>query len=447
MLTRPPDVFRAKRARSIRRRVHPRCGTIAAVNRALASLALSVALLGCGEAPCPSGQTRCNSLCRDTLTDPAACGACGRLCPAGAACVNGVCQCPAGKLPCGTSCVDVLTDPQNCGACRDRCEVAGANPSLGACVGGACVCQNGASPCPALDPECRDLQNDPGNCGACGNACTRTGSACQGGGCVCPGTRPTACDPPEVAAPLCANLTSDAANCGACGNACTRSGAVCKDSTCACPASKPDLCDPPQVPAALCANLSTDPAHCGSCGARCATGATCSSRVCKCPTGQVECAGACVNPQTDPTNCGGCGNVCAAGLSCTLGVCCASTGSVCGATGAKVCCAGSACCGSGACQTVHSNGLGQSTYDCNPLGTYTEAAATAAANAWSATGNTYVGGELQCETASCVGRQTTSNCAVWCWDNPVRGRVRASGSVQCLCPKSLDSTSVSPTWN
>jgi hypothetical protein len=40
---------------------------------------------------CPSGQTQCNGTCTDTRVDSQNCGACGKVCPPEAACINGVC--------------------------------------------------------------------------------------------------------------------------------------------------------------------------------------------------------------------------------------------------------------------------------------------------------------------------------------------------------------------
>jgi len=46
-----------------------------------------------GAAACGATQTCCPSGCRDLSTDPSNCGACGRACFNGFACVAGVCQC------------------------------------------------------------------------------------------------------------------------------------------------------------------------------------------------------------------------------------------------------------------------------------------------------------------------------------------------------------------
>jgi hypothetical protein len=92
------------------------------------------------------------------------------------------------------------------------------------------------------------------------------------------------------------------------------------------------------------------------------------------------------------SNCGGCGRACSsshvAQPQCAFGVCistCQSGFVNCSTPNAPTpddgCeCAGSACC-SGACQTAHTNGLGQNFYDCVALDTYNVNQATEACNA------------------------------------------------------------------
>ncbi|MFL5439322.1 MAG: hypothetical protein ACJ79W_09195, partial [Myxococcales bacterium] len=94
-------------------------------------------------------------------------------------------------------------------------------------------------------------------------------------------------------------------------------------------------------------------------------------------------------------------------------------------------------------QTQHNNGLGQLYFDCNflysPQNPTTEQAATAAANAWSAIGTN----RGICDPF-CIGRQTGSQCAVWCYGGSnVAGRVSLNTlSNVCVCPNPG-----SPTWN
>jgi hypothetical protein len=107
------------------------------------------------------------------------------------------------------------------------------------------------------------------------------------------------------------------------------------------------------------------------------------------------------------------------------------------------CCpGGTQCCSNGACQTQHSNGLGQSYYDCNPLysaAQTTSAAAKAAADAWNA--GTDIPGICD---AYCLSRQTASQCATWCYGiSNFAGRVALNTTNNvCICP-----VAGSPTWN
>ena len=151
------------------------------------------------------------------------------------------------------------------------------------------------------------------------------------------------------------------------------------------------------------------------------------------------CKGACVDFQDDWANCGSCGHACTTGVPCRSSVCCSAVRPVCGGT----CCAGgSACCGD-LCPTEHENGLGQVFFDCNPLGTYTHDSALSAADAWTTTGTTYDGTTL-CG-ASCIGRQTTTTCAVWCWAGGWQGQVALGSTLVCQCPGATGA--VTATWN
>src|SRR5208282_5635146 len=108
---------------------------------------------------------------------------------------------------------------------------------------------------------------------------------------------------------------------------------------------------------------------------------------------------------TDPGNCGGCGVTCTAGHSCNGGVC------------SGACSNGQPACPSGACQTTHSNGLGQNYYDCNPLGTYTSVTATEAGSAYELS----IGGTAANVSGgwSCTGSSLVSVCATNTSGNPL----------------------------
>jgi hypothetical protein len=73
--------------------------------------------------------------------DPNNCGSCGRACPMGKSCKNGLCdgECPAAcsfpEVCCAGTCANILNDPLNCRACgRDCNKVTG----IGICLVGIC---------------------------------------------------------------------------------------------------------------------------------------------------------------------------------------------------------------------------------------------------------------------------------------------------------------------
>jgi hypothetical protein len=171
-------------------------------------------------------------------------------------------------------------------------------------------------------------------------------------------------------------------------------------------------------------------------------------------------AGSDCGPVDTTTNCSACGVTCdtthSTGATCTGTTCqytgCSSGYSDCDKTapdqnGCE--CATPACCNS-QCQTVHSNGVGQNFYDCNPLNTHTLASAIEACVAYAKT----VGGNAN----DCIGgwgcpQGSMSNLAVcyssqggmvvcsnYCWTylGPTIGDVQAC---QGACNASL------ATWN
>jgi hypothetical protein len=160
---------------------------------------------------------------------------------------------------------------------------------------------------------------------------------------------------------------------------------------CSCPNAAPDFCAGPNV----CTDLGKDPANCGSCGFRCGSNSRCSSGTC-CGDGGVVCSGAC--------------------------------------------CPGAVCCSGDTCPTRHSNGLGGQFFDCNPLGTHTQASQKAAADAWKP-GNDLTG--FPCTNTLCLKREATDQCALFCDNGAVT--LSQQGSIVCLCPEMLPA--VTSTWN
>jgi hypothetical protein len=171
-------------------------------------------------------------------------------------------------------------------------------------------------------------------------------------------------------------------------------------------------------------------------------------------------AGSDCGPLDTTTNCGACGASCdtthSSGASCTAGGCqyasCSTGYSDCDKTAPDTngCeCATPGCCNT-QCQTVHSNGVGQSFYDCNPTGTHTLASAIEACLAYAKTvggnANDCVGGwgcpqgSMQ-NVAVCYSAQGGMVvCSNYCWTyiGATTGDVQ---SCQGACTNSL------ATWN
>lgn len=340
---------------------------------------------------------------------------------------------------CGVTCVDLQTSADHCGACGHGC-------GLGSCVAGACVCETTpatVTSCGAASsPECADTATDGANCGTCGHGCSKelAGSQCAGGACQCLDPRPDRC------ASGCKNLQTDASNCGDCGHACPLTNDVCVGGACQCPAGLPDTCGSSP---GTCVSKAKDPKNCGDCGHACPAAATCSGSTCQCPAATPTICAAtntCANLKSDVNNCGACGIVCAAGASCTTPTnattaqCACPTGDVvCGRSSgvAGKCCAGNGCCPSGACQTAHANGLGQSYYDCGALDEHTQSQAVAAAQAWAPAGTPVE--STTCVDCICAIQGTQA--AVWCYaGGTAAGRVGLyDGVTSCLatpgCPQ------------
>lgn len=203
--------------------------------------ALARGNLAAAQLTCDTGETACNGVCVDLLTDEANCGACGEVCNSdlvGVACIAGACvrtSCPAAlPLQCGETvddCVDPTTDPNNCGACGVVC-------TGGVCVGGACgACDEGETACGGV---CVATCCDNNNCGACGVVCTG-GLTCFEGQCDCP-SGDCGCDEGQVdCGGTCVATCCDNNNCGGCGIVCT-GGLTCFEGICDCPSGD---CDDP----------------------------------------------------------------------------------------------------------------------------------------------------------------------------------------------------------
>jgi len=279
---------------------------------------------------------------------------------------------------------------------------------------------------------CRDTTADLAHCGgcrACGNDHVATpscaGGLCQStcspgfGNCVQPAA-PSADDGCET------DLLTTATSCGGCGRGCATSNTAvlaCADSLCTstCQSNFAN-CSRPAAPASddgCETSIASTTTSCGACGRSCSMNhvlaPVCANRVCTstCMPGYMNC----LKP-TNPTGDDGCE------------------------------CAGNACCPGSTCQLSHSNGLGQTWFDCVALGTHTLTQAEAARNASTLVAVT--DSTLACgDSTPAVCRQTDTTCACWGYmtGTPNAGRVHLNGGADptpttCKCPVVGD-----PTWN
>lgn len=324
-------------------------------------------LCGCGSGGACAGtkNTCCGGSCKDTQTDPEACGDCAgacdttrshvvRTCAAGNCeypCAPGYARCPAGST--APSCdTDLSTDVANCGGCNQACPTNLPHVTQVGCSQGACgivQCASGYADCngnPADGCEA-NLASDSNHCGACNTACTSqpytSATACQSAACVvtscaaghanCDTQYPNGC---EVA------TSSDINNCGACGTVCSTpanaSGVACQSSACVLSGCNGGFANCNGQYGDGCETSLTTIQNCGSCGTVCggrpnAAGYACSAGNCAvatCSAGFANCNGqygdGCEVNVTTVQNCGSCGNACGgrpnvAGYVCSGGGC------------------------------------------------------------------------------------------------------------------------------
>lgn len=120
----------------------------------------------CGSSTPTPGQMPCNGTCVDTNTNSNNCGTCGKVCPQGQSCSNGVC-CNSGGVGCGTFC----------------------------CNAGDTCCGNNSC-CPAGSTCCN--YNGRSFCSAVGNICCGNGASCPSTQKCCVGADGTpTCNPPD----------------------------------------------------------------------------------------------------------------------------------------------------------------------------------------------------------------------------------------------------------
>ncbi len=140
--------------------------------------------------------------------------------------------CPSGQSKCDGVCVNLLTDIDNCGQCGSVCSEVCSN---GVCKGGSGTTTDTGPSCNDFQIECSGLcvdpENDPQNCGGCGIDCG-PGGYCDIGDCAFPPEPCVTCAEaiteklgvPNVCAGTSASLYMNVVSCvcdGACGFACS----------------------------------------------------------------------------------------------------------------------------------------------------------------------------------------------------------------------------------
>jgi hypothetical protein len=95
------------------------------------------------------------------------------------------------------------------------------------------------------------------------------------------------------------------------------------------------------------------------------------------------------------------------------------------------------CCGD-TCETIHSNGAGETYYDCNPLGTYGVAAAMAACTAFANGDASRCSGGWDCHSTMDDKQvcyvDASGNCQTYCW---TYSGTTAGMLSDCTCPATL----------
>jgi hypothetical protein len=419
---------------------------------------------GCHYTKCAAGLIDCNSAapdldgCDTSMTSTSACGACGIACDTtnsvGASCVmggNGVvsCQytsCEDGFADCDTTapntdgCETSLKTPDNCGACGKKCDTTNSNgPS---CTdGNTCQyasCKNGYVDCKSDAPDtdgCETMAAS-NSCTACGmpcdsshstsNGCDTSGSSafCKYSACAA-GWKDCNTTPPDTNG--CDTQINTPNNCGDCGISCdttNSNGAQCTSGACTYSGCKPGFldCNGTVVPNADgCESSSKSVASCGACGVKCKT-----------TTGTASCNGST------------CSYACSSGTSdCNAGTAPNADGCECPTPG---------CCGAGKCQTVHTNGLGGSYYDCGTTKTYNQTTATEACEAAAGAGNCkatmvccgLLGTCLLADATQSACGIVGSSCYCWQWVGGYPGTLQAEPLSACTATCGAKSDK---TWN
>ena len=429
---------------------------------------------GCGPLDTPTNCTACGFACDTTHSSGASCS--GTSCEY-TGCASGWADCTK-TAPDTNGCETQTNTATNCSACGVACDTA---HSTGAtCNGQTCQysgCAAGWEDCITTPPDsdgCETYAGSTDNCGACGQTCDTTHSA--GASCVASDCQYTGClsgwadcnkTPPDTNG--CETQTNSITNCGACGAACDTSrsvGASCNGTTClytGCDTGYAD-CNKASPDTDGCESSLTSTSSCGACGVACGSTnvatASCNGTTCSyvCASGWADCTttapntDGCETPTNTTSNCSACGDVCTpnnataaacSGLSCSYT--CDANHSDCNAgsppdtDGCE--CATPSCCAGGTntgapCQTTHTDGVGNSFYDCNNLSTFSSVTAIEACTAYALS----VGGTAaDCSDGWTCSDPTTpstvcygADCSTYCWGYTAG---KDAGEVEnCSCP-------------
>lgn len=315
---------------------------------------------------------------------------------------------------------DMATDNDaraTCSASPDNCPVGQYCAVDGQCAAGCknaddCMGGSSAKLCDTAAHRCVECLV-PNDCPA-GKVCSPSGSCVMGcdvsAGSNCPGMQ-------QCCSNFCIDTTTDISSCGACGRACDSTHVTtpgCAGNVCApaCANGYGD-CNHPVAPNADdgCETNLHDVMHCGGCNTVC----NLPNATPKCPTGTCQVQSC----NTDKFDCDGT----------AMNGCECSGKDLGGLT--------PGCC-SGACQTLHTNGLGGNFYDCIALGTFSEQLATDAANSYTLTNsvptftNTCTAGGMVVDTVFKRNALQTE-CVAWGFAGTVKGYVQHFAS-NCMCP-------------
>lgn len=249
------------------------------------AIAVALSAIACGQdgvvgGACREGLSECDLKCVDLAQDPGNCGACGRVCSAGRACVAGTCSgadassdvSADGGSPDGTTVDDVSAD----GNVVDR-DVADASIDIsidvdasdGRVPGDTTGDPDGDEMLP--DAPSNDAVDGPVPDGADTDVGGPDGTDADGATDVAPPDGPDGMGDVASDAPTCLPPYDTPLQCGDCSTRCSEPTPLCglQGGTFQCVAQ----CAPPLIACGpVCVNTSSDEQNCGGCGTVCPSG-------------------------------------------------------------------------------------------------------------------------------------------------------------------------------